>query len=326
MSMDSRNKENYHPALSSSFLSTPLVETRTTVGATSTASTTATIQSIRVDMKTSQSHRTSSSAVASNCDTHDDNVLEVDTGSTMHQGTTGYDDWINFLNNKRRKYSEAEAASMDNASRSSNPKPSSNDMSTGRIGQESINIDKTNLEASNRNNMANLHQSTRQSSHQENHVQLQYQPLIFSQAEEMNPLRRTTMEDRCVIYEAGHWNAPDPNMIYIGVYDGHGGREIVDFLDRAMGYHIAEELSFVEDDDENDEEKKNEGLEFSGNYAPHCDDNVSWTTAKNISMETRLVRAFLMADINSRLAGLTTSGATVAICLLKVCISLNFFF
>jgi hypothetical protein len=49
------------------------------------------------------------------------------------------------------------------------------------------------------------------------------QAMIISRAEEMNPTRRSTMEDRCVIHMPGEWNAPDPNMTYVGIYDGHGG-------------------------------------------------------------------------------------------------------
>ena len=35
-------------------------------------------------------------------------------------------------------------------------------------------------------------------------------------------------------------------------------------------------------------------------------------------MPTRIERAFLLTDIQSRMAGIMTSGATVAICLVKV--------
>lgn len=93
------------------------------------------------------------------------------------------------------------------------------------------------------------------------------------------------MEDRCVIHGAGKWGAPDGDLAYFGIYDGHGGRDMVDFLEHGLSYHIAQELSVVDD---------------------------------TINMETRLVRAFLMADIHATKAGVKSSGATVAICLLKV--------
>jgi hypothetical protein len=62
------------------------------------------------------------------------------------------------------------------------------------------------------------------------------------------------------------------------------GREIVDFLEHGLSYHVAQELSI---DDSSD-------------------------------IETRLVRAFLMADIHAQQASILASGATVAICLVKV--------
>jgi hypothetical protein len=47
--------------------------------------------------------------------------------------------------------------------------------------------------------------------------------MIISQAEAMNPARRTTMEDVCVIRPPGAWGCSDDAVLYIGVYDGHGG-------------------------------------------------------------------------------------------------------
>jgi len=48
--------------------------------------------------------------------------------------------------------------------------------------------------------------------------------LIISSAEEMNPSRRNTMEDCHVIHPAGTWGCNDPDMTYVAVYDGHGGK------------------------------------------------------------------------------------------------------
>ena len=48
-------------------------------------------------------------------------------------------------------------------------------------------------------------------------------PILVSTHEEMNPQRRSSMED-CTIYAPpGTWDAPDPTMAYLGLYDGHGG-------------------------------------------------------------------------------------------------------
>ena len=109
------------------------------------------------------------------------------------------------------------------------------------------------------------------------------------------------MEDRHSIHFAGSWKAPDPTMSYLGIYDGHGGRDMVDFLEHAMPFHVAQEL---QDDD------TGSGMK---------DDNNSSSSSKEIpSMETRLERAFLMADLHARQVGITSSGATVAVCLVKV--------
>jgi hypothetical protein len=47
--------------------------------------------------------------------------------------------------------------------------------------------------------------------------------MIISTAEAMNPSRRNTMEDRHVILAPGSWGAPDPDMAFLAVCDGHGG-------------------------------------------------------------------------------------------------------
>lgn len=47
--------------------------------------------------------------------------------------------------------------------------------------------------------------------------------IIMSAAEAMNPARRCTMEDVCVLRPAGEWDCPDESVTYVGVYDGHGG-------------------------------------------------------------------------------------------------------
>lgn len=47
--------------------------------------------------------------------------------------------------------------------------------------------------------------------------------MVVGKAEAMNATWRATMEDRCVIHGAGEWGAPDQDMAFFGVYDGHGG-------------------------------------------------------------------------------------------------------
>jgi hypothetical protein len=56
------------------------------------------------------------------------------------------------------------------------------------------------------------------------HVDDAFVSFTVSTAEAMNPTRRNTMEDRYVIHAPGTWNAPDPDMAYLAVYDGHGGK------------------------------------------------------------------------------------------------------
>ena len=51
--------------------------------------------------------------------------------------------------------------------------------------------------------------------------------MIVSTAEEMNPMRRCTMEDVHIVHPENTWNCKDPNMAFLGIVDGHGGTFIV---------------------------------------------------------------------------------------------------
>ena len=127
-------------------------------------------------------------------------------------------------------------------------------------------------------------------------------PLVVSYAEAMNPTRRANMEDVHVIKQSGEWDGPE-GMAYIGIYDGHGGRDMVTFLRDGLIHHVAYELT-VEDDD-NDAENRNTNASKDS-----FDD-----------MRRRLERAFLVTDIHARQSGILSSGSTVALCLIKVCLS-----
>jgi hypothetical protein len=48
--------------------------------------------------------------------------------------------------------------------------------------------------------------------------------MICSIYEAMNAGRRNTMEDVHVVCAPGTWGAPDKDMAYLAVYDGHGGK------------------------------------------------------------------------------------------------------
>jgi serine/threonine protein phosphatase PrpC len=98
--------------------------------------------------------------------------------------------------------------------------------------------------------------------------------------EEMNPRRRNTMEDvhRIIPSLPGA-----PEYAYFGVYDGHGGRQIVDFLEEGLETNVSNELQQPDD----------------------------------AGILDRLTRAFLITDMHSRRLNITTSGATAVCALLK---------
>lgn len=98
--------------------------------------------------------------------------------------------------------------------------------------------------------------------------------------EEMNPRRRSTMEDvhRVVPYLAG-----SNEYSYFGVYDGHGGRHIVDFLEETLENNISTELQLPDE----------------------------------ASVLERIRRAFLITDMQSKQLDIVTSGATAVVALLK---------
>ncbi len=61
--------------------------------------------------------------------------------------------------------------------------------------------------------------------------------------EEMNSRRRNTMEDcHRILPVLGNLN----DFSYFGIYDGHGGRQIVDFLENALENNIINELKFAD--------------------------------------------------------------------------------
>ena len=62
--------------------------------------------------------------------------------------------------------------------------------------------------------------------------------------EEMNSRRRNTMEDcHRIIPVMDENNTFLRNVSYFGIYDGHGGRQIVDYLENALEQTIAQELT-----------------------------------------------------------------------------------
>lgn len=63
--------------------------------------------------------------------------------------------------------------------------------------------------------------------------------------EEMNSRRRNTMEDVHRVLPVLHEKLSDYS--YIGVYDGHGGRQIVDYLETGLETIVAEEFLYEDD-------------------------------------------------------------------------------
>ena len=78
------------------------------------------------------------------------------------------------------------------------------------------------------------------------------------------------------------------------------GRDMVEYLEHGLLFHIAHEL-------------KHRGHESHDQKNNENDDHDDEATILE-----RLERAFLMADIHSNQLGITTSGATVAVCLVQV--------
>lgn len=101
--------------------------------------------------------------------------------------------------------------------------------------------------------------------------------------EEMNSRRRNTMEDSHRILPVLHEELPQYS--FFGLYDGHGGRQIVDFLETNLELQLAEELLV---DDES-------------------------------TVEERVTRAFLITDMKSKRMDISTSGATAVIALIQHC-------
>ncbi|KAL7441597.1 hypothetical protein ACHAXH_010030 [Discostella pseudostelligera] len=165
--------------------------------------------------------------------------------------------------------------------------------------------------------------------------------MLVSIAEEMNPTRRNTQEDAHVVHGPGTWGAPNDHATFIGVMDGHGGRHIADYLEEHLATNIANEWSFAAKEDDGDEFTNNSDNDGSGQlHLPKKqrlgnDDGTDNNKENNATtshlstnpaalleiepeskaVQTALERAFLITDIQSRLDGIITSGATVACCI-----------
>jgi serine/threonine protein phosphatase PrpC len=107
--------------------------------------------------------------------------------------------------------------------------------------------------------------------------------LAVSIAEDMNPSCRRAMEDAHVTVDqyAGH-----PRQGYFAVYDGHGGRGVVEFIERQLHLNLETEL---------DEAKQSRR-----------------------SVEECMKSAYLLTDIQTKEANLVMDGSTAVSCFIEV--------
>jgi len=114
-----------------------------------------------------------------------------------------------------------------------------------------------------------------------------------SDHEEMNPTKRNTMED---VHRVTKNFMGSSEMSYLAVYDGHGGRGLVDFMETRLEQNIANEI------------RSPVQIPGSENTPPPQSPEMSNTLAA-------IERAYLLTDIQSRQAGIMASGATAVSCL-----------
>jgi serine/threonine protein phosphatase PrpC len=78
------------------------------------------------------------------------------------------------------------------------------------------------------------------------------------------------------------------------------GREMADFLRHAMAFHVAEEMEYGRQMQQQENNNKDNAKDKK----------------KDDDLMRQLGRAFLAADVHAKQAGIATSGATVAVCLI----------
>lgn len=142
--------------------------------------------------------------------------------------------------------------------------------------------------------------------------------MIVSVAEEMNPTRRNTMEDVHVVHAPGSWDAPDCTATFLSVMDGHGGRLMADYLEDHLSRNVADEWRYSADEMERWRRKgaMNEKKPRHDETMTSTEPSKSEIDIQGDIVRTAFERAFLLTDIRSRLDGISTSGATVACCVI----------
>ena len=123
---------------------------------------------------------------------------------------------------------------------------------------------------------------------------------------EMNPKKRHTMEDCHRVLPV---LSPDlPQYSYFGVYDGHGGRQIVDFLEESLENNIVIELKLP--DEASVEERLGRAFGITDMQSRKMDIVASGATAVSVLLETPLdgqVRTVYSANVGDSRAVLVTS-------------------
>mmetsp|Transcript_13383 Transcript_13383/g.27437 ORF Transcript_13383/g.27437 Transcript_13383/m.27437 type:complete len:295 (+) Transcript_13383:114-998(+) len=142
--------------------------------------------------------------------------------------------------------------------------------------------------------------------------------IIISDAEEMNPSKRNTMED---IHRVVRNFGSSEEKLYLGVYDGHGGRGIVDFMEQRLEQNIIKEMETLTAD-----QNVPPATGFptgaptgAAAAAPQSPNQTTTSQGKQHSSTlAAMERAYLLTDIQSRQAGIMASGATAVSCLLDL--------
>jgi serine/threonine protein phosphatase PrpC len=152
--------------------------------------------------------------------------------------------------------------------------------------------------------------------------------LIISTAEEMNPTKRNTMEDVFRVStdfgddhqlqqkksggRAASSDDSSSGMAFIGVYDGHGGRGIVDFIATRLEENVLAELNVPPASaEERISEHDDDGGVLTGEGAQQQQQQ------QQSSVLECFERAYLLTDMESRAAGIMNSGACVVTCIIK---------
>ena len=115
-----------------------------------------------------------------------------------------------------------------------------------------------------------------------------------------NPRKRPTMEDSHMIIRSLHG---EELLSYIGVYDGHGGRGIVDYLESNLDRIIYEELTSTADQDDASiperlarfAQRKKHSLSALNTAPP-----LFLPTIDILLVPTLFGRAFLITDLKTR--------------------------